>query len=66
MGASRARNNDNDNDTHFFTTAMDDGPQSCPEFAYGLTAYGRTFSITRISVVLDVARHGGVEFSGIK
>lgn len=45
---------------------MDNGCESSPKIAYGRAGYGRTFATRLLSLVLDVARHGNVEFSGIK
>jgi hypothetical protein len=45
---------------------MNNRQQSFPEFMYGLAGYGPTFATTPITAIIYVARHGNVEFEGIK
>src|SRR5712671_4609126 len=52
--------------THLVEAAMNDGTQSCPKVAHGLTAYGPTSASMISRMFPEVPHHGGVEFDEIK
>ena len=54
------------NQTHLLETTIDNSRQSFPKTAHRLAGYGRTLATICISFLLYVARHGDIEFNGIK